>query len=96
VRRTGPVVLFARSYVVSARIYSAFARACSSLHLQLFDEQWAVGQRNGTELWWRIKKGTRSAAAFRVCPNGPGVVDERNRLTGRWVARPQHGPLLGL
>jgi transposase len=44
-------------------------------HLQWLDEQWAVGQRNGTELWRRLKK-----QGFRGCL----------RVVSEWASRRRH------
>src|SRR5271166_3887180 len=42
------------------------------LHLQWLDEQWAAGQRNGTELWRRLKR-----QGFRGCA----------RVVSEWASR---------
>jgi transposase len=42
------------------------------LHLQWLDEQWSAGQRNGTELWRRLKR-----QGFRDCL----------RVVSEWAAR---------
>ena len=73
VRRTGHSRGLVRKVVRGQRSDLFRVRESSlELYLQWLDEQWAAGQRNGAELWRRLKK-----RGFRGCP----------RVVSEWASR---------